>query len=144
MLLWLTYYLYSIYLYFLFPIKVKYLIGFLVLVSFFSTLGPQSDGIAHAAHLGGAVVGFVYLKYWYLYYKLRGLSNKVLTKDRSNLKYSKKNDHDEDKIEYYRGKIDELLDKINKVGYLNLTEEEKHLLEEGSRYLREHDSENFN
>jgi len=35
------------------------------------------------------------------------------------------------------------LDKINRVGYLNLTDEEKELLEEGSKYLREHDDANF-
>jgi hypothetical protein len=46
---------------------------------------------------------------------------------------------DPQQVEYYRKKIDELLDKINRVGYLNLTDEEKELLEEGSKYLREHD-----
>jgi membrane associated rhomboid family serine protease len=35
-----------IYLYFLFPIPAKYFIGFLVLVSFFSTLNTSTDGIA--------------------------------------------------------------------------------------------------
>ena len=50
----------------------------------------------------------------------------------------------DNKAEHYRKQIDELLDKINKVGYLNLTEEEKKLLDEGSRYLREHDKDNYN
>ncbi len=49
-----------------------------------------------------------------------------------------------DKTEYYRRTIDELLDKINRVGYLNLTDEEKKLLEEGSKYLREHEKDNLN
>ncbi|MEJ2053412.1 MAG: rhomboid family intramembrane serine protease [Calditrichaceae bacterium] len=131
-----------VYIYFLFPVKVKYLMGFLFLISFFSTFGNSADGIAHAAHLGGIIVGFVYLKYWILTYKLKRFFGDIsIKKPSSNLKYSKGKD---DKTEYYRRVIDELLDKINHVGYLNLTEEEKTLLEEGSKYLREHDAENFN
>ena len=52
--------------------------------------------------------------------------------------------YDQEKVEYYRHKIDELLDKINRVGYLKLTDEEKELLEEGSKYLREHDKADYN
>lgn len=132
-----------VYIYFLFPVKVKYLMAFLALVSFFSTFGSYGDGIAHAAHLGGIVIGFIYLKYWQIMYKIKKALGNVGSKSDSgsNLKYTKGGD---DKTEYYRRVIDELLDKINRVGYLKLTEEEKKLLEEGSKYLREHDAENFN
>jgi len=126
-----------VYIYFLFPVKVKYLIGFLFFVSFFSTFGASSDGIAHAAHLGGMVIGFLYLKYWDHVYKLKGWLNQQSGGKKQKMKYTQ---GDEAKTEYYRRKIDELLDKINRVGYLNLTEEEKQLLEEGSKYLREHDN----
>lgn len=134
-----------IYIYFLFPVKVKYLMGFLTLVSFFSTVGASGDRIAHAAHLGGIIVGFVYLKYWTIHFKVKNFlrsSKPAGDGSSSNLKYTSKSK--DNKTEFYRKKIDELLDKINKVGYLNLTEEEKKLLDEGSRYLREHDKENFN
>lgn len=134
-----------VYIYFLFPVKVKYLMGFLALFAFFSTIGPNTSNIAHAAHLGGIVIGFIYLKYWYLYYKAKSLVNSTISSSSgsgSKMKFTKGGA--EDKTEFYRHKIDELLDKINKVGYLNLSDEEKKLLDEGSRYLREHDSENFN
>ncbi len=62
-----------VYIYFLFPVKVKYMVGFLAIVSFMSTWNAQGDGIAHAAHLGGMVVGFVYLKYWHQFYKLKSM-----------------------------------------------------------------------
>ena len=132
-----------IYIYFLFPVPVKYFVGFLFFISFFSTFNPAGDNIAHAAHLGGMVVGFIYLKYWdRISYTVKGIYKKGMGKSgKSKLKYTQYSD---DKVEYYRKKIDELLDKINRVGYLNLTEEEKKLLEEGSRYLREHDKENYN
>lgn len=122
-----------------FPIKVKYFIGFMAIVSFISTLNASSDGIAHAAHLGGMAIGFIYLKYWH---RITGLSNIFKQTDKKGK--MKFNSGDEEKVEYYRRKIDELLDKINRVGYLNLTEEEKELLEEGSKYLREHDKTDYN
>jgi membrane associated rhomboid family serine protease len=132
-----------VYIYFLFPVKVKYMMAFLVLISFFSTFGSSGDGIAHAAHLGGIVIGFVYLKYGVILYKIKRNFPNISSgkKHESNMKYTKGGDN---KTEYYRRVIDELLDKINKVGYLNLSEEEKKLLEEGSKYLREHDADNYN
>lgn len=132
-----------VYIYFLFPVKVKYLMTFLVLVSFFSTFGSSGDGIAHAAHLGGIIVGFAYLKYWVILYKIKRKIPNISfgKKQKTNMKYTKGSDN---KTEYYRRVIDELLDKINRVGYLNLTDEEKKILEEGSKYLREHDAENYN
>ena len=53
-----------IYLNFLFPIKAKYfVIGYAVLELISGVTGSQ-DGIAHFAHLGGALVGFLLVKYW--------------------------------------------------------------------------------
>lgn len=132
-----------IYVYFLFPVKIKYFMGFLILVQFFSTFSPYSDGVAHAAHLGGIIVGYVYLKYWHLFFKVKNSVKNIFgsKSDKPNMKFTQGG---QDKTEYYRRTIDELLDKINRVGYLNLTDEEKKLLEEGSKYLREHDKENFN
>jgi len=124
----------EILIYFLFPVKIKYFVSFLVFIAFFSTMGAQRDMIAHAAHLGGAVIGFIYLKYKTQIIHLPNIFKQKPKK--TNLKYSS---GAEGKVDYYRKKIDEILDKINSVGYLNLTDEEKELLEEGSKYLREHD-----
>ncbi len=135
-----------VYIYFLFPVKIKYFMAFLAFVSFFSTFGSYGDGIAHAAHLGGIIIGYVYLKYWYLFYKIKNMFQSVdLPKKKARFRYTPggRRGSEEEKVEYYRKVIDELLDKINRVGYLNLTEEEKKLLEEGSNYLREHDKENY-
>jgi membrane associated rhomboid family serine protease len=129
----------QILIYFMIPVKVKYFVGFMALISFMSTMNPQSDGIAHAAHLGGIVIGYVYLKFGRLKYRLKSLFKSSPRKT----KFTYHDEKDDAKLEYYRQKINELLDKINKVGYLNLTKEEKELLEEGSKYLREHDSKNY-
>jgi len=93
------------------------------------------------------VVGLIYLKYPFIASKLKSLTAGINRsrgsggKTTSNMRFTSGGD---DKTEYYRKKIDDLLDKINRLGYLNLTDEEKKLLEEGSKYLREHDKENYN
>ncbi len=139
-----------VYVYFLFPVKVKYVMGFLAALTFFSTIGPSTSNIAHAAHLGGMLVGFIYLKFWKIHYAVKGFFQDSLKGGGSsgdNLRYHRGGGTpagEDEKIAYYRNKIDELLDKINRVGYMNLSDEEKKLLDEGSRYLREHDDESYN
>jgi membrane associated rhomboid family serine protease len=50
-----------IYMYMVFPIPAKYFVLIMGAISLFSSLG-ESSGVAHTAHLGGLVVGYVYLK----------------------------------------------------------------------------------
>ena len=54
----------QVYLYFLFPVKVKYFVGVLGLIAFFSSLNAPGSTIAHVAHLGGMIFAFLYLKGW--------------------------------------------------------------------------------
>lgn len=48
------------------PIKAKYIIGAYFLIELFSGINPSGvgDNVAHFAHVGGAVVGFILTKYW--------------------------------------------------------------------------------
>jgi membrane associated rhomboid family serine protease len=48
------------------PIKAKYLIPGFILIDLFSGLGigVKGDNVAHFAHLGGALVGFIIVYYW--------------------------------------------------------------------------------
>lgn len=52
------------YIYGLFPIRAKYLIGGLVLIDLFGGLYNSGDRIAHWAHLGGALTGFLMVFLW--------------------------------------------------------------------------------
>ncbi|MFQ5791056.1 MAG: rhomboid family intramembrane serine protease [Acidobacteriota bacterium] len=47
---------------FFFPIQAKYFVIIMGLISFLSSLGGAASGISHFAHLGGLVVGYVYLR----------------------------------------------------------------------------------
>ena len=52
-----------VYLNLLFPIKAKWLVLIMGGIAFVSSVGGSQTGVAHIAHLGGMVVGFVYLKW---------------------------------------------------------------------------------
>ena len=52
---------------FLFPIKARTMAWICFAITFVSSLSESGDGIAHLAHLGGMVVGWLYLKRaWHL------------------------------------------------------------------------------
>ncbi|MFQ5738648.1 MAG: rhomboid family intramembrane serine protease [Acidobacteriota bacterium] len=51
-----------VYLYFLFPIKVKYFVAILGVGAFLAALGSGGGPVAHIAHLGGMIFAFLYLK----------------------------------------------------------------------------------
>ncbi|MCQ2298592.1 MAG: rhomboid family intramembrane serine protease [Bacteroidales bacterium] len=53
-----------IYLYFLFPIKAKWFVIGYGLVELFLGVFHSADGIAHFAHLGGMIFGFILILYW--------------------------------------------------------------------------------
>ncbi|MFT5861064.1 MAG: membrane associated rhomboid family serine protease [Flavobacteriaceae bacterium] len=46
------------------PIKAKYLIGAYLAYEVYKSLYPVNDGIAHSAHVGGAIVGIIIVLIW--------------------------------------------------------------------------------
>ena len=52
----------TIYFYFLFPIPARVFVIIVGAIAFLSSFGGPGGGIAHIAHLGGLVVGYLYLK----------------------------------------------------------------------------------
>ena len=51
-----------VYFYFLFPIKMKYFVWIIGGIAFYSSLTASQSGIAHLAHLGGMIFGYLYLR----------------------------------------------------------------------------------
>lgn len=54
----------QILLYFIVPIKAKWFVLILGLITFWSSLSMSQNGIAHTAHLGGMLFGWLYLRNW--------------------------------------------------------------------------------
>jgi len=46
------------------PIKAKWIVIGSVVVELFSAIGTSNDGVAHLAHLGGMLFGFILIRYW--------------------------------------------------------------------------------
>ncbi|MCP4582702.1 MAG: rhomboid family intramembrane serine protease [candidate division Zixibacteria bacterium] len=119
-----------IYIYFLFPVKAKYLVMFLVGVAFFMSMVGTGDNIAHIVHLGGALIGFLYLRgNW------QGRSIKQKISGYFHRQRMEKMARQHEKELKMMEEVDRILDKINQVGYDNLTRHEKKILEDASDQL---------
>ncbi len=117
-----------IFLYFLFPIKAKYFIAGFAAIEFFSTFNINSN-VAHFAHLGGMVIGFIYIKIlsgdWPVQDWLQSNFSSVNKKHTSQQPKQGSSDNEE--------RIDQILDKISKHGYESLSQEEKRILLNASK-----------
>jgi membrane associated rhomboid family serine protease len=119
-----------VYLYLLFPIKVKYLVMAMVGIDLLYTVSGAGGGVAYVTHIGGALIGFVYMK---LDVRAINLRSKF-TRIKSDLRY-KKEKKDQQSTDKLMEEVDQILDKISKVGYENLSEKEKKILERASDAL---------
>ena len=54
----------KIYVYFLFPIKAKWMVLILGVIEFYQGFHPNGSNVAHFAHLGGMIFGYILIKYW--------------------------------------------------------------------------------
>jgi membrane associated rhomboid family serine protease len=126
-----------IFLYFLFPVKAKYFVAGYAFIEFVSGLGGRGMGsgsdIAHFAHLGGMLVGFVYITIKRHEWSITRLFRKTLgsgrKQDGPTLWKGGRKDEEASEAE-----IDAILDKISSRGYESLTADEKRkLLKAGRR-----------
>ena len=142
-----------------FPIKAKWLIVGYVASELFSAMSGPGDGVAHMAHLGGMLFGFLLIRYWQKHPDSSGRfgrSNGMEFFDNMKRKFEERQRNSRMKAESTGGghdrdprretdeeynarqqrnqeEIDAILDKIRKSGYDSLTKEEKQKLFEQSR-----------
>jgi len=144
-----------IYLYFLIPVKAKYLIVGLILLGVLAV--GQPGNVANLAHLGGAFAGYVYIvmdrqrlpfsglfdriSYWIHSKSAAGgtrrgdiIADAKVYDIRDGSEQRKEAARRDEKINTQQ-QIDEILDKISRGGYQSLTDEEKKILFEASKKL---------
>jgi membrane associated rhomboid family serine protease len=128
------------YLYFLIPVKVKYAVILFVGLEFLASFNGNTDGIGHLAHLGGAVIGFLYLKLdWRLKTWWRIISpSRIWTGWRYRHKRERL-EKNRQKTEEIMKRVDQILDRINEVGIENISEEERRFLGDASEILSKKD-----
>ncbi len=121
-----------IYIWMLFPMRAKYLVIIFGGIEFLSSFGRSLSPVAHIVHLGGMVIGIIYLK-WRVVTHWIGRTTAEWERKKYLAEHNRKNES-EDRL---RREVDDLLDKINEVGLDNLTTWEKRRLKEASDRLKE-------
>ena len=141
-----------IYIWGILPVKAKYLVGVLAMVAvisqFKATFNGRQDSVAHYAHIGGVVAGFVYLRMSRPGGAFGGIKRmmnrrrlKVVQTDdtRTAVRTStaapprRRGGGEEEKL---LSELDRVLEKISTQGMSSLTPQERKLLDEVSRRYR--------
>lgn len=134
-----------VYIWFILPVKVKWLVVFLAAMSVAALIGGARDGVAHWAHLGGFGAAFIYLRFndqltdrvdrlrTFLSRRRRleveGGGRPAPSADAS----ARRTRREEDRI---LDEVDRVLDKISTSGLQSLSEDELRLLDDASRRYR--------
>ncbi|HEY3402506.1 MAG TPA: rhomboid family intramembrane serine protease [Ohtaekwangia sp.] len=135
---------YTFFLMFIGPVKVKYIAAFYILISFLFSAGDNAGG--NIAHLGGALMGFVYIKQlqagvnWgsWITVTLDWFKNLFKPKPKVKVTYRsedrlKKTKSSSSKPQVSQEELDAILDKISVGGYESLSKEEKEKLFNASK-----------
>ena len=110
--------------FFVFPIKAKYLVTIFAGITVFNCLIPTGGNVAHFAHLGGLLYGFLFIRYEPRF------SNFIISRQNQQREKEYK------KEEEVRNVVDALLDKVNRTGMKSLTRRERSYLKNASKRYR--------
>lgn len=135
---------YTFFLLFIGPVRIKYIAAVFVFLSFLGTVGGNAGG--NLAHLGGALMGFIYMKQlqaginWggWITVTLEWFKDLFKEKPRVKVSYRKARTatpkaSSSEKGSYTQEEIDRILDKISEGGYESLTKDEKEKLFNASK-----------
>lgn len=138
---------YTFYLLFLGPIRIKYIAAFYIIMSFLGSVGSNAGG--NIAHLGGALMGFIYIKQlqvgvdWGSWVTSTLDWIKSLFEPRPRVKVSYRKSEPKSKprssanprgaSKASQEEIDAILDKISERGYESLSADEKEKLFNASK-----------
>ena len=124
---------YTVYMMFLGPVKLKWIAVFYVVIDFLSITGPNAGG--EIAHLGGALIGFIYIKQLNRGNDL-GSSVSSMFNQRPKVKVATQNKtYQQPGTSVPRQEeIDHILDKISQSGYDSLNKHEKEVLFRASKH----------
>ena len=119
-----------VYLYGLFPLKVKYMVLGLGVIAFFASLSANQSNVSHITHLSGMIIGVLYI---YFILNWKNIKMEYYRLRLKNLKQKTSAQNDEEVL--MKKKVDEILDKLNASGWDSLTEQEEKYLTQASKEL---------
>lgn len=139
------------------PLKAKWFVCIYIAIELYMAMSQRGDGVAHVAHLGGMLFGYLLIRMWRRHsssfngwdgYEIKDTSATILGRIRrwlhldrdtstgrrrqdsgqsSTAKHQQDYDYNARK-KRQQDEIDVILDKISRSGYQSLTEEEKRKL----------------
>lgn len=135
---------YTFFLLFFGPVRIKYIVLVYIVISFLGSVGSNAGG--NVAHLGGALMGFIYTKQlqaginWggWITSLLDGVKSVFASKPKVKVTYRKEETRQQKKdapkfTRATQDEIDVILDKISERGYESLSKEEKEKLFNASK-----------
>ena len=117
-----------VYLYGIFPIKVKFMVIGMGVIAFFASMTSTNSTVSHITHIAGMAVGLIYLqsklnfknlKLWLIDRKIHSLNVKISKRENSDHQLQKR--------------VDKILEKLNTEGWDGLTEAEQKVLHTASK-----------
>jgi membrane associated rhomboid family serine protease len=137
-----------IYIWGIFPVPAKYLVGILVVFSLMSAFGGAGGPVAHFAHLGGFAFCLIYLKLWGVGQwspvgirkwlqrrKMKVVEGEADKRREEQQRRERKQEMQEESR--VLDELDRVLEKISTEGMSSLTPAERRLLDEVSRKYRQ-------
>lgn len=123
---------YTIFLLFLGPVRIKYIVLVYVVLSFLQTTNANAGG--QLAHLGGALAGWLYILQIKSSGGIFGRVRRVFRRKKKKIRVIHLSDeYHEHHRKVSEQEIDRILDKISECGYNSLTKEEKQILFDAGR-----------
>jgi membrane associated rhomboid family serine protease len=119
-----------VYLYGLFPLKVKFMVLGLGVIAFFAFLSANQSNVSHITHLSGMIIGVLYI---YFIFNWKNIKMEYYRLRLKNLK-QKTSDQNDEEVQMKK-KVDVILDKLNDSGWDSLTEQEEKYLTRASKQL---------
>tara|TARA_B100000315_G_scaffold249537_1_gene280898 strand:- start:28 stop:864 length:837 start_codon:yes stop_codon:yes gene_type:complete len=119
-----------VYLYGVFPLKVKYMVLGLGVIAFFASLSASQSNVSHITHLSGMIIGLIYIllnfklkniRLWYIKMRLKSIQGKQ--------------SYYEDDESHIKMQVDKILDKLNEHGWESITSKEEEFLTRASKRL---------
>lgn len=119
------YYPNSMVLFYFFPIKAKYLVMLFASFTVINCLLPKEGNVAHFAHLGGLLYGFLFVRY----------SSSVNSLIKA---WARRRQYREiEEKEHLQEKVDKILEKVHREGMTSLTRKERSFLNNASKIYKQ-------
>ena len=136
-------------LFFILPMRAKYLLVLCAVLAIGGIVAPQTQlfgpNVAHAAHLGGMICGFIfvrYARYWNISWPQFGVRGSrkpsrplVRVRSEKHPGWAKPASEETSPDEFLSKKVDPILDKISAHGIQSLTERERQILDAARRKM---------